>query len=158
MNLRCLSIWEPWATLILRRAKRVETRDWASSYRGAIGIHASVTFRPEQRLLCASPEFAAVLGEDPQFHLGCLLGVGKLTACFRLGEQSTYRLLNGRDLAITAQERAFGNFAPGRFGWLIEDVVALEEPIAVRGYPALWTMHNVPLPVQQAIRTLYGGS
>lgn len=38
---KCLSLWQPWASLIALRAKHIETRSWSTSYRGPLAIHAS---------------------------------------------------------------------------------------------------------------------
>lgn len=34
----------------------------------------------------------------------------------------------------------YGDFTPGRWGWLFEDAVALSEPIPVKGRQRLWTL------------------
>lgn len=35
-------------------------------------------------------------------------------------------------------QRPYGDYAPGRFAWLLADVVALDEPIPARGRQGLW--------------------
>ncbi len=55
MMLKCLSVQQPWATLLVkahstlknRAIKPVENRDWPSSYRGPLLIHAGKTFDAE---------------------------------------------------------------------------------------------------------------
>lgn len=32
----------------------------------------------------------------------------------------------------------FGDFTPGRFGWILEDITPLPEPIPVKGFQRLW--------------------
>ena len=45
---RCLTIWQPWASLIAYGIKRFEGRKWNSGYRGPLWIHAASTEpRPE---------------------------------------------------------------------------------------------------------------
>ena len=39
---------------------------------------------------------------------------------------------------VPGRDRSFGNFAPGRFGWITRNVRALEPPIPARGYQRLW--------------------
>src|SRR6516225_9551070 len=41
VDIRALSIRQPWAELILRRRKPIEIRTWKSDYRGWLLIHAS---------------------------------------------------------------------------------------------------------------------
>jgi hypothetical protein len=38
---KAISLWQPWASFIASGAKRIETRSWATSYRGPIAIHAA---------------------------------------------------------------------------------------------------------------------
>ena len=40
--------------------------------------------------------------------------------------------------AADSLERAFGDYAPGRYAWLLSDVRALPEPLPARGMPGLW--------------------
>jgi hypothetical protein len=35
-------------------------------------------------------------------------------------------------------ETAFGDFGPGRYGWLLADVTPLPAPVAARGALGLW--------------------
>lgn len=39
--MRCISLHQPWASLIALGAKRIETRSWDTSYRGPLAIHAA---------------------------------------------------------------------------------------------------------------------
>jgi hypothetical protein len=41
---------------------------------------------------------------------------------------------------LLPHELAFGNYAPGRFGWILTDVVALKEPVLCNGALGLWTV------------------
>jgi hypothetical protein len=40
-RIKCISLWQPWASLVAVGAKRIETRGWATAYRGRLGIHAA---------------------------------------------------------------------------------------------------------------------
>lgn len=39
--MKTLTLWQPWATLVALLVKLVETRSWATSYRGPVAIHAA---------------------------------------------------------------------------------------------------------------------
>ncbi|MCB2188832.1 MAG: ASCH domain-containing protein [Deltaproteobacteria bacterium] len=41
--MKCLSIRQPWASLIVAGMKDVENRSWATKYRGPVLIHAAAT-------------------------------------------------------------------------------------------------------------------
>jgi hypothetical protein len=38
--MRCLTLTQPWATLVAVGAKQVETRNWSTRYRGRLAIHS----------------------------------------------------------------------------------------------------------------------
>jgi hypothetical protein len=56
-----------------------------------------------------------------------------LTDCLPVGDP----LVWGR-LVIWPAERGMGDFSPGRFAWLLADIVALEPPVPARGRLGLW--------------------
>ncbi len=39
-TLKCLSVWQPWAHLLASGVKDIENREWSTSYRGPVLIHA----------------------------------------------------------------------------------------------------------------------
>lgn len=41
--MNALTLMQPWATLVAIGAKRIETRSWATRYRGPSAIHAART-------------------------------------------------------------------------------------------------------------------
>lgn len=41
--MKCISLWQPWATLLAIGAKRFETRSWRCGHRGPLAIHAAKT-------------------------------------------------------------------------------------------------------------------
>jgi hypothetical protein len=73
----CMSMWQPWAGLVISGAKRLEGRVWKSDFRGRLWIHAaSKSLEEDERLeieeniLQANPD-AKIPTSYPQ---SCLLG------------------------------------------------------------------------------------
>lgn len=130
-EIKALTLWQPWATLIALGAKQVETRSWSTSYRGPLVIHAAK--RPVKHEEITAP-IAQALNEhglEPDaLPLGAVLCLCKLTDVERV-ETLKPRLWSG--------EVAFGNYAPGRYGWLLELVKCAPSPIPVAGKQGLWT-------------------
>lgn len=56
--MKVVSLMQPWATLIALGEKSIETRSWATKYRGEIAIHASKTI---DRKRCEQPTFKRLL-------------------------------------------------------------------------------------------------
>ena len=81
--MKALSIRQPWAWLVVEGHKDVENRDWATSYRGRILIHAGKTMRMVDYREAA--EFAAKLGVTiphvQELHRGGIVGVATVIDC-----------------------------------------------------------------------------
>jgi hypothetical protein len=46
--------------------------------------------------------------------------------------------VEGRRWMLSPSEKAFGDYTPGRYAWLLADVRRLPEPIPARGALGLW--------------------
>lgn len=156
--MRALSLWQPWASLIALGEKKIETRDWATKYRGPLLIHAAATKRGihESRtsrviwetLVCQ----CNVAADD--LPLGAIVAVVDL-----VDVDDADTLLHRTSRRGTSNERAFGGYGPGRVGWLLDNVRALSHPVPSRGRQRLWipsaelvdealsyTQHPLPIP------------
>lgn len=130
-----LTVTQPWASLVALGHKHVETRNWqvkVSRYRGPVAIHAAATFPGWCKEYVQEDCFAACLGfaQARDLPLGCVLAIAVLVDCVPT--------VPYRD-TLSAQERAFGNFGPGRFAWIFENIQALPTPIQARGMLNLWS-------------------
>jgi hypothetical protein len=133
-----LTLTQPWATLVIDGAKRIETRSWRTPHRGRLGIHAAKGFPVEARATCMEPPFAHALGlhrgwED--LPRGALLGFVELIDCVPT---------TGIEVAcISEQEHDFGDYGAGRWAWLLGEVEPLPEPIPMRGALSLWKIKGL---------------
>jgi len=148
-GLRLLTLTEPFATMVRLGAKRVETRSWTTSSRGPVAIHAAKGFPPAMRALCHTEPFRSVLaaaGLDGPDDLprGNVVAVVTLTDV--LPADSRDPRLTGR---LTPLEAAVGNYAPGRFAWLLDDLRALTTPVPAVGRLGLW---RPPPPLLEVLR------
>ncbi len=113
-------------------AKKIETRQWSTDYRGPVAIHSAKGGLNNADLYdeCNKAFFKGALWDKSYAHdnwsvptnifpFGCIIAVGNLSVC-RPTDYFAY---------ISNQERAFGNYDPGRFGMVFENVVKLKEPI-----------------------------
>ena len=130
-SIKALSLWQPWASLMVAGVKLHETRHWSTEYRGPLAIHAAKTLD-----LAAAPDELcdAVLGPGwrRDLPLGKVLGVGVLARVSKAEQVADH---------LTAADAASGNFARGRFAWRVEDIRRLREPIPLTGRQGLfnWT-------------------
>lgn len=78
---------------------------------------------------------------------GKVIATAVLVDCFMFETAPADRLGRTREVydrpvgrvEITSQEYRFGDFTPGRYGWLLRDVQRLPEPIPARGELGIWT-------------------
>lgn len=126
-----LTLWEPWASLIVAGFKLHETRHWPTKRRGAVAIHAAkrvvLDVDPSLDELC---RFA--LGDDwrKTRPLGCVVSIANLTGCFL-----SDHLAEGRPpLLEPVQDCDFlaGNYADGRFGFRLDSACALRDPLPLK--------------------------
>lgn len=138
--MKALTLTQPWASLVAIGAKRVETRSWRTGYRGPLAIHAAKKFTQSDQAAVWRYPFRRVLvtpdgsGLAVALPLGCVVATCTLTACISTSNPS----IHWRSLPLSDQERAFGNYAPGRWAWLLEDIKALPEPVLAKGALGLW--------------------
>ena len=144
--MKCLSIRQPWATLIVGRPhdpimdgncspprigpKDVENRHWCTSHRGAIAIHASKTIEMDE--LCLLEENAlAAPGEDYIPPTGAIIGVARITNCSRKCQSDWH----GR----------------GSYGLYLDRRLPLRHPIVYKGQLKLF---DLPPEIVDGILTL----
>ncbi|MDB4876410.1 MAG: hypothetical protein JWM41_2856 [Gemmatimonadetes bacterium] len=155
--MKALTLTQPWASLVAFGAKSIETRSWRTEYRGRIAIHAAKGFPDDARYFVSASPFqetlSAAMGLSPvlasALPIASIIAVATLKDCFKF-DARTAMLIEGR--AITGRlpdhELAFGDYSPGRFGFVLADVVALREPVPARGMLNLW---NIPHDVEAKI-------
>lgn len=173
--MRGLTLTQPWATLIAIGAKKIETRSWATSYRGPLAIHAGAGLAgmtiEEYCALCRSrPHFGPALWahypaagimlrnergrlryNDP-LPRGAIVAVARLEMCLTT-DPLEYGVTGAFGDLLTDQEQAFGDYSPNRWGWLLADVRPLPAPIPCRGYQRLWDVPAaIRLQIAEALR------
>ena len=128
--MKVLTLWQPWASLIVLRHKRFETRSWKRN--GLIGeciaIHAAK--RPSKDLDSELIDELAKLALNPaHLPLGAVIGTGVITAFYRAETIAP---------SLSRPELVFGDYSPGRWAWRIEHVEALPQPVPARGRQGIW--------------------
>jgi len=150
--MKVISLLQPWATLVVIGAKRIETRSWDTKYRGPIAIHASKGLSKAQRAICKQEKFADALAEINELPLGKIIGAVTLHSTFKSEDFPTafgakaqaleYGPTTAHAIVGGMREHEFGDFSPGRFGWDLRDPISFVHPIDVRGSLGIW---NFPL-------------
>jgi activating signal cointegrator 1 len=133
--MKCLSLWQPWATAIPVHLKRIETRDWSTKYRGPLAIHASKHWAMPEREFAAAEHAAGRL--PAKIPLGAIVGI-----CELVDVRPTRELLP----TIGPIEQLYGNYSDGRFGLVLDKVVAFDEPVPYSGHQGFFNVPDEILP------------
>jgi hypothetical protein len=128
--MKVLSLMQPWATLVVMGLKTIETRSWATDYRGPLFIHASKS-RAGKTIL---PALGVPIPDFNALPFGAIIGEVNLDKIVRFEELD----ISKEDWERQALEgKAFGDYK-GKFCWMFKDAVVLEEPITATGRLGLW--------------------
>lgn len=161
--MKCLSIWQPWASLIVSGLKQVETRSWPIHHRGPLLIHAAKRWTAEEREIALVGECERTLRRIgcisyqpygvPQFKLpfGAIIGMVDVRGCWptesvrpSLGnDEPAYGSWFGDGsprncLEISWGEYDLGNYESGRFAFLFVNITPFCKPIPYRGARGLF--------------------
>ena len=134
--MKVLSLLQPWATLVVMGVKQIETRSWSTTYRGPLLIHASKGKAGET--IANEPPFKKYIPSFKQLPFGYIIGKVLLTDVISAGHNPLLHTSDEMLNNLTMEEKAFGDYTPRRFAWILQDPVAFKKPIAARGRLALW--------------------
>lgn len=133
--MKCLSVCQPYAALIVSGLKSIENRDWTTNYRGLLLIHAGKQFDPDafdwiwERL---TPEQRTRFSTHRRgYQFGALVGIVRLA-----------------DVVTQSDSRWF----VGPYGWQFSQARALSEPIPLKGQLGLFDVHEA---IERQVRAAF---
>jgi hypothetical protein len=154
-----LTLHQPWATLIALGVKTIETRGQGTKVRGRIAIHAAKQ-SPGRWYICGNDEMAAwaydgwALGRvtDGVAHMQYHMPLGAIVATANLVDsvpmltdddwrpRGGYVMLDGYghaklwpDGVDISDQVPYGDFRPGRWAWILDDIQPLAQPVQFKG-------------------------
>ncbi len=141
--MKAQTVRQPWANMIALKIKRNETRDKRTGHRGPIAIQAGLKWDldafPEMETK-GSPLETIVrtrLSGGPMY-MGKIVALANLVDCVAAADCDRLGFLSG-------DERHYGDYTPGRFAYVLRDVVMLPDPVPCRGMPG---MYDLPSDVE----------
>lgn len=123
--MRCVPLHQPWASLVAKGAKRVETRHWPTPRTilgERVGIHACVT--REHLDLCRESPFNLYVPDESELPFGAIVATAVIAACVQMTERNVAKVREERP-----HEYAFGDWTPGRYAWVLQEVRPLPRPV-----------------------------
>ncbi|CAA0367341.1 ASCH domain [Arabidopsis suecica] len=136
----CLTMHQPWASLLVHGIKRIEGRSWPSPIRGRLWIHAASKV-PDEATIKAMEEFYqqiyAVDGitdiQFPQHYpVSRLIGCVEVVGCVTSDELQNWDALP-QGVRLEGQTN---------FCWLCEKPQKLIIPFEMRGYQGVYNLEN----------------
>lgn len=160
-----ITILDPWAYLIAAGFKTVENRKWSSTFRGPVAIHTSKSTRELERGYALSDELSQIhpaihsaFNDNPRvglsavkdhpdaelFKPGAIIGVATVVDCipFRPSADDpddVFAQYQGR-LGNPYGEIPIGEWASGRFCFVLANPVRFRQPILTPGKLNFWQM------------------
>lgn len=139
-----LSLWEPWASLMMVGPKTIETRSWRTDYRGPLLICAALRRDAESLDLLGARSFQRALAPMRRpgkalvtmgdLHYGHAVALVDLVDCRMTGAYTPP--------SFYASQEDFGDYTPGRWAWVTRNLRVFP-PFEVRGAQGLF---RVQLP------------
>lgn len=128
-DFRGLTLIRPWPSAIFESTKRIENRSW-KPWKCVIGkfiaIHSGQKY-DKQAAQWMSGNGLYTPPENKSCPSSCIVGVARVVDC-----------LEYTDLFDSSIDPWFF----GKFGWILDDVVKLSEPVACKGAMGLWRIKS----------------
>jgi len=131
--MKALSLLQPWASLVIMGLKTVETRNWATAYRGPLLIHAGKS--KAGQVVSAVPSINKYIPHFNALPFGQIIGKVFLDDIIRVEE---FVISNEAINRLTLENNVFGTYEVGRFAWILTNPEIFEMPVPARGMLSLW--------------------
>lgn len=126
--MKCLSVKQPFADLIVSGKKKIEIRSWKTSYRGELLIHASKM--PDESAL----RRFGIKKED--IDLGKLIGKANLEECKEYKSRNEF--LNNKQLHLS---KSYKN--KELFGFVLKNPIRFKIPVPLKGRLGIFDVKEI---------------
>lgn len=143
--MKCLTLYQYWASMIMWGEKEYETRSWSTRYRGTLVIHAGKNRSEVEAVRNANSKMTPGewsgnllnqvldrhgIKSTDDFPYGAALGTVQLIACWPMSSS----LIS----SISDQERSLGLWRPERYAWHFINPRPFAHPIPMLGMLGLF--------------------
>src|SRR5574344_1594840 len=123
--MKVISLKEPFATLIKNNIKTIETRSWKTKYRGELYIHSSLS-NPDKDIYTRKD--LVKLFDESELTYGKIICKCNLVDCIKITKEYAEQIKKEAPEVF-----ACGDFTPGRYAWILENIIPLETTISAKG-------------------------
>lgn len=181
-----ISLWQPWASLLVSGCKLAETRSWfpPEALRGRwVAVHGAATRVPRPRLVDLVLKLEGVEGPRAKeaarrvraeahsdLARGAVVGLVRFSAFYEVlwldrekREVTVVEHAQGWNMSarikhtVSEAELLLGDWSVGRKLWFVEETIKLPEPVACRGRPRVFRLpQDVSAQVRERARAASG--
>lgn len=135
--MKALTIWQPWASLMATGAKKIETRGWRTHYRGDIVICSA-----KRKIPLTERDDLYRLSQDRKLApladiIMNTLPLGQALAIVTLADVAPAEQI---PIEMKQSEMFYGDYSPGRFGWITTNLRRIKDPFPVKGQQGIWNL------------------
>lgn len=142
-EMRAITLWQPYASLVAAGIKRIETRSWSTDYQGPLLIHAAKRpMTPTE--LSIIEEISNVLSNEEQTAVSSAkrsqlpsiadMPLGAIVAVTSIVEIKR----TSKVFPFDEVEKYCGDWSDGRFAWALDPSFPLSNPLPAKGGQKLW--------------------
>eukprot|EP00029_Vermamoeba_vermiformis_P014806 TRINITY_DN9921_c0_g1_i1.p1 TRINITY_DN9921_c0_g1~~TRINITY_DN9921_c0_g1_i1.p1 ORF type:complete len:219 (+),score=45.13 TRINITY_DN9921_c0_g1_i1:24-680(+) len=140
----CLSMWQPWASLVVHGIKKVEGRSWPTDYRGRLWIHsASKQLEPEV-LEHVEEQYKRISRDTavfpPHYPTSVLLGCVDLIDCINQAQFHAIKSTKTAEELLTPENDWLNDENESEWLYVCTNPRVLPMPLAVSGEHKLWKL------------------
>eukprot|EP00884_Botryococcus_braunii_P018767 jgi/Botrbrau1/5574/Bobra.97_2s0005.1 len=137
-SVQCLSLHQPWASLLVYGVKRIEGRPWPTEYRGRLWIHATSKQPTQEVIQEVQWDYTRIYGAEGKspppfpehYPTSVLLGCIDIVDCLKAEQVEAWK-----DLPESLKMEVGSPYA-----FLCEKPRRLVVPQAMRGHPSIWEL------------------
>eukprot|EP01138_Halocafeteria_seosinensis_P004748 gb/GECG01004855.1/.p1 GENE.gb/GECG01004855.1/~~gb/GECG01004855.1/.p1 ORF type:complete len:422 (+),score=46.57 gb/GECG01004855.1/:1-1266(+) len=155
-NGSCLTMHQPWASLVVSGIKRVEGRPWPSNFAGVLWIHAAAREPLDSEIEHVEQEYQSIYGEQKfefpsSYPTSCLLGCVYVPAVM---DQSSFREFTSQANLHSVQAESTSEHV-----FLCERPHRLIAPFSLAGSNKIWNLSKTKselASLQRGLRAVRG--
>lgn len=132
--MKVLTIREPFATLIRKKIKYIETRSWKTNYRGEIYIQAGVAKIKKE--VKNRPGLSELYSDD-ELQYGYIICKCNLVDCIYMTKEfiENEKKKNPKNFIS-------GHYEVGRYAWILDNIEPIK-PIKAKGQLGIWNYKEI---------------
>lgn len=150
--MRALSLHRPYAGLVAENVKWIETRSWRTRHVGDLAIGSAGQCADDDDEIWAHPQVESSMMTEPRSIVAVVSVVACLPMvaaapgqnvpedCIALTATDARMYRRGRRAVSVIDQVPFGDFRPGGFGYVLDAVRKLAQPIPCPGRQGIWQL------------------